>query len=115
MVLAAAIGARRGTSRDRRLSKARGRLRLTCPHIEIDMTPDRDLAVRPLPVTPVGSMKYFCGFCGGTFHQSDVVRMRDDWIRRFEAGPLKTLDAYRIQQDSADKARRKFELLGGAQ
>ena len=115
VLLAAAIGTRKGVSRDRRLAKARGRLRLACPHIEIETTPSGDLAVRALPVTPMGSLKFFCGFCGGAFHQADVVRMRDDWIGRFEADPHKTFEAYRKQWNSAHKARRKFELLGGGQ
>ena len=115
VLVAAAIGTRKGISRDRRRAKARGRLRLDCPHIEIEMTPDGDLAVRPLPVTPMGSLQYFCGYCGGAFHQADVVRMRNGWIGAFETNPHKTFDDYRQQWDSAHKARRKFELLGGAQ
>ena len=112
-LLAAAIGVRRGISRNRRPAKARGRLRLACPHVEVYLTPDGDLAFRALPITPFGSVQYFCGFCGGEFHQPGVVRIRDDWLAAFKADPHKTFDDYREAWDSACKARKKYERLGG--
>lgn len=112
-LLAAVIGVRRGISRNRRPAKARGRLRFACPHVEVDLTSDGDLAVRALPITPFGAVRYFCGFCGGEFHQADVVRIRDDWLAAFKADPHEAFDDYREAWDSAGKARKKYELLGG--
>ena len=113
VLLAAAIGARRGISRNRRAAKTRGRLRLACPHVEVDLTSDGDLAVRALPISPFGSMRYVCGFCGGEFHEPDVVRIQDGWLAAFKADPHKASDDYRKAWDSAGKARKKYELLGG--
>lgn len=113
VLLAAVIRVRRASSGNRRAAKARGRLRLACPHVEVDLTSDGDLAVRALPISPFGSMRYVCGFCGGQFHEPDVVRIQDGWLSAFKADPHKASDAYRKAWDSAGKARKKYELLGG--
>ncbi|MCY4101687.1 MAG: hypothetical protein OXG55_00240 [bacterium] len=72
-----------------------------------------DLAVGALPISPFGSMRYVCGFCGGQFHEPDVVRIQDGWLSAFKADPHKASDAYRKAWDSSGKARKKYELLGG--
>ena len=115
-LLAAWLGLRsRSVARDRRIDKARGRLRLTCPHVEVACTADGDLAVRALPMTPFGSLFYFCGHCGGAFHGETVEQIRDDWLRAIAADPTKALADYQKGWKSAARARKRLERLGGGQ
>lgn len=112
-LVAAVIGARRGVSRNRRAARARGRLRLACPHVEISRTPDGGLAIRALPISPPGSLHYLCRFCGGVFHQADVPRIQNDWLEALNADFQKASRDYQKAWKAARKARNKYELLGG--
>ena len=112
-LLAAAIGAQGALSRTGRAAKVSGRLRLACPHGEINLTPDGDLAARPLPNSPIGPMLYISGLCGGVIHELDAARTQDDWPAAFMAGPQKASDAYWKARNAAGGAPKEYEPLRG--
>ena len=115
-LVAAWLGLRtRSVARDSRINRARGRLRLACPHVDVAWTAGGELVVRALPITPFGSLLYFCGHCGGAFHSETVEQIRDDWMRAISANPTKAFADYKKGWKSAARSRKRLERLGGGQ
>lgn len=115
-VLAAVVAASKGESllrelRRQRIARRRGKVRVACPHIEIEILSDR-VGVRALPISPPGTLMYYCGVCGGMFHHEDVARLQNSWLDNFSRDHTRTMKEYNSQWSRTNRLRRKLDLLG---
>ena len=109
-----------GTERDlRKRRRLLGQLQSVCPHI-LKMDPAKDemgntaMAVQYAFETPVGTLDYFCMFCGVRRSEYAVQVLEEQLRRAFHRDPHNTLATVVKDKKQANKLIQKINRLGGA-
>ena len=109
-------GAERDLRKRRRLL---GQLQNACPHI-LKMDPTQDemgntaMAVQYAFETHVGTLDYFCMFCGVRRSEYAIQVLEEQMMRAFHRDPNNTLATIVKDKKQANKLIQKINRLGGA-